>query len=74
MRGGHVFKESPGVVAYRKSCPCCVEWSYWSDRGWGPESESTVNQSFDHQTASSSANRIVIFGGMYLYPPLRLRD
>jgi hypothetical protein len=32
---GHVFKESPGVVAYRKSCPCCVEWSYLSDRGWG---------------------------------------
>jgi hypothetical protein len=22
---GHVFKESPGLVANRKSCPCCVE-------------------------------------------------
>lgn len=26
---GHVFKESPGVVANRKSCPCCVDWG-WS--------------------------------------------
>jgi hypothetical protein len=26
---GHVFKESPGVLAYRKSCPCCVDWN-WS--------------------------------------------
>lgn len=24
---GHVFKESPGVVANRKSCPCCVDWN-----------------------------------------------
>lgn len=26
---GHVFKESAGVVANRKSCPCCVDWN-WS--------------------------------------------
>jgi hypothetical protein len=26
---GHVFKESPGLVAYRRSCPCCVDWN-WS--------------------------------------------
>jgi hypothetical protein len=25
---GHVFKESPGVVAYRMSCPCCVDWGW----------------------------------------------
>lgn len=25
---GHVFKESPGVVANRKSCPCCVDWNW----------------------------------------------
>ena len=27
---GHVFKESPGVVANRKSCPCCVDWNWQS--------------------------------------------
>lgn len=26
---GHVFKESAGVVANRKTCPCCVDWK-WS--------------------------------------------
>lgn len=26
---GHVFKESPGLVANQKSCPCCVDWN-WS--------------------------------------------
>jgi len=31
---GHVFKESPGVVANRRSCPCCVDWN-WSS---GPRS------------------------------------
>ena len=25
---GHVFKESPGVVANRKTCPCCVDWNW----------------------------------------------
>ena len=25
---GHIFKESPGVVANRKSCPCCVDWNW----------------------------------------------
>jgi hypothetical protein len=25
---GHVFKQSPGVVANRKSCPCCVDWNW----------------------------------------------
>lgn len=31
---GHVFKDSPGLVATLKSCPCCVDW------GWlrGPRS------------------------------------
>ena len=27
---GHVFKESAGVVANRKSCPCCVDWNWLS--------------------------------------------
>jgi hypothetical protein len=27
---GHVFNESPGVVANRKSCPCCVDWNWLS--------------------------------------------
>jgi hypothetical protein len=27
---GHVFKESAGVVANRKSCPCCVDWKWLS--------------------------------------------
>jgi hypothetical protein len=29
---GHVFKESPGagVIANRKSCPCCVDWNWTS--------------------------------------------
>jgi hypothetical protein len=27
---GHVFKESPGVVANRKSCPCCEDWNWLS--------------------------------------------
>ncbi len=27
---GHVFKESPGDVANRKSCPCCVDWNWQS--------------------------------------------
>ena len=31
---GHVFKESAGVVANRKSCPCCVDWNWLS----GPRS------------------------------------
>ena len=32
---GHVFRESPGVVAIRyKSCPCCVDWGV----PWGPRS------------------------------------
>jgi len=26
---GHVFKESAGVVANRKSCPCCVDWNWF---------------------------------------------
>lgn len=25
---GHVFKESSGLVANRKSCPCCVDWKW----------------------------------------------
>jgi hypothetical protein len=25
---GHVFKESAGLVANRKSCPCCVDWNW----------------------------------------------
>jgi hypothetical protein len=25
---GHVFKDSPGLVANLKSCPCCVDWRY----------------------------------------------
>jgi hypothetical protein len=24
----HVFQESPGVVADRRSCPCCVDWNW----------------------------------------------
>jgi hypothetical protein len=24
---GHVFKDSPGVVANQKSCPCCMDWN-----------------------------------------------
>lgn len=31
---GHVFKSSPGVVAHRKSCPCCVVW-HWGSKNWG---------------------------------------
>jgi len=27
---GHIFKESAGVVANRKSCPCCVDWNWLS--------------------------------------------
>ncbi len=27
---GHVFKESPGLMANRKSCPCCVDWNWLS--------------------------------------------
>jgi hypothetical protein len=27
---GHVFKESPGVLANHKSCPCCVDWKWLS--------------------------------------------
>lgn len=27
---GHVFKESAGVVANRKSCPCCGNWDWLS--------------------------------------------
>ncbi len=27
---GHIFKESAGVVADRKSCPCCVDWNWLS--------------------------------------------
>jgi hypothetical protein len=30
----HVFRESPGVVANRRSCPCCVDWNWAS----GPRS------------------------------------
>lgn len=30
---GHVFKDSPGLVANKKSCPCCVDWNYpWGFR------------------------------------------
>jgi hypothetical protein len=25
---GHVFTESPGLLANRKSCPCCVDWGW----------------------------------------------
>lgn len=25
---GHVFKESAGLVANQKTCPCCVEWNW----------------------------------------------
>ena len=25
---GHVFKESAGFLANKKSCPCCVDWEY----------------------------------------------
>ena len=25
---GHIFKDSPGLVANLKSCPCCVDWKY----------------------------------------------
>lgn len=25
---GHIFKDSPGLVASRKSCPCCVDWNF----------------------------------------------
>jgi hypothetical protein len=31
---GHIFKESAGLVANRKSCPCCVNWGWPS----GPRS------------------------------------
>ncbi|MEW6292584.1 MAG: GIY-YIG nuclease family protein [Pseudomonadota bacterium] len=27
---GHIFKESAGVVANRKTCPCCVDWNWLS--------------------------------------------
>lgn len=27
---GHVFKDSPGLVADRKSCPCCADWGWRS--------------------------------------------
>ncbi|MEX8506222.1 GIY-YIG nuclease family protein [Leptothrix ochracea] len=27
---GHVFKESAGLVANRRSCPCCVDWNWLS--------------------------------------------
>jgi hypothetical protein len=27
---GHVFKESAGLIANRKSCPCCVDWNWLS--------------------------------------------
>lgn len=26
---GHVFKDSPGLLANYKSCPCCVDWNYF---------------------------------------------
>lgn len=32
---GHVFEESPRNVARRRSCPCCVDWS-WSRDGVRP--------------------------------------
>ncbi len=32
---GHVFKESSGLVANRKSCPCCVDWNWLSGRRRG---------------------------------------
>jgi hypothetical protein len=25
---GHVFTESPGLLANRKSCPCSVDWGW----------------------------------------------
>jgi len=25
---GHVFKESAGILANKKSCPCCVDWGW----------------------------------------------
>jgi hypothetical protein len=25
---GHVFKESAGLVANKKTCPCCVDWKW----------------------------------------------
>ena len=25
---GHIFKESPGLLANLKTCPCCVDWGY----------------------------------------------
>ena len=31
---GHVFKESAGHLAYRKSCPCCVDW-HWGLEHYG---------------------------------------
>lgn len=30
---GHVFIEKPVPVAERKTCPCCVEWKNYYDRG-----------------------------------------
>ena len=29
---GHIFKESPGVLAIFKSCPCCVDWNSGGSR------------------------------------------
>ena len=37
----HVFKESPGVVVNRKSCPCCVDW------GWLRGPRAGLRESFD---------------------------
>jgi hypothetical protein len=32
---GHVFRESPGLVARLKSCPCCEDWGFHSGRRAG---------------------------------------
>lgn len=32
---GHIFKESPGLVDHRKSCPCCVDWGWQSGQRSG---------------------------------------
>jgi T5orf172 domain len=32
---GHVFRESPGLVARLKSCPCCEDWGFHGGRRMG---------------------------------------
>jgi hypothetical protein len=32
---GHVFRESPGLVARLRSCPCCEDWGFHGGRRMG---------------------------------------